>query len=535
MPRSSRLRLLIRLLVITASGAITALAFPPFDIVPAVFAMAGLAWAVRTSDSVRSAAFAGWAWSFGFHVAGLYWISNALLVGGDRYLWMVPLAIAGLPAFLALFTATAAALAQWASQALSGTRIKRLGLGQWLLLASVLSITEWTRGHVLTGFPWNLPAYAWDSVPAMLQTASVVGAYGVSLLTVIMATAPALLFDRTISRRDTAIAVAIVTSAVLGVGVWGGERLAEADTAMRQDTIIRVVQGNVPQVDKWNPALRPGHIRRYLELSRPETQPSRRAAELPLNAKPTVVVWPETAVAFLIDTESDALEALSQAAPDGGALIFGAPRLSRDASGAEQVHNSVLALSRSGKLDWVFDKHHLVPFGEYVPFREVLPIDKIVPGTRDFTPGPGAATRQSAGVPPVSPLICYEVIFPGRVVAADGIRPEWLLNLTNDSWYGRSSGPYQHFAISRLRAIEEGLPVVRAANTGISAVIDSHGRVLARLELGRTGTIDSPLPMALEPTIYATYGDILYWTACLMSLCLSTLLLVGGRLKTIGE
>ena len=177
--------------------------------------MAGLAWAVRTSGSVKAAALAGWLWAFGFHVAGLYWISNALLVGGDRYLWMVPAAVAGLPAFLALFTAMAAAGGHWASQALAGTQIKRLGLGQWLLLAGLLSITEWTRGHVLTGFPWNLPAYAWDSVPAMLQTASVVGAYGLSLLTVLMATAPALLFDRTIPRRDIAIAIAIVTTVVL--------------------------------------------------------------------------------------------------------------------------------------------------------------------------------------------------------------------------------------------------------------------------------------------------------------------------------
>jgi apolipoprotein N-acyltransferase len=526
---------LIRLLVIAASGAITALAFPPFDIVPAVFAMAGLAWAVRTSETVRGAAFSGWLWAFGFHVAGLYWISNALLVGGDRYLWMVPFAIAGLPAFLALFTAAAAGFGHRISIALAGPGIKRLGLGQWLLLAGLLGVTEWTRGHVLTGFPWNLPAYAWDSVPAMLQIGSVIGAYGLSLLTIIMATAPALLFDRTVPRRDTAIAIAIVTAVTLGAGVWGGERLAATNIVVRADTIIRVVQGNVPQVDKWNPALRPGHIRRYLELSDRDTQPSRRAASLPLGARPTIVVWPETSVAFLIDTGSDALTALSQGAPEGGALIFGAPRLSKDSSGTERVHNSVLALNRSGELDWVFDKHHLVPFGEYVPFRDILPIDKIVPGMRDFTPGPGAATLASDGVPPVSPLICYEVVFPGRVVAEGGDRPEWLLNLTNDAWYGRSSGPYQHFAISRMRAVEEGLPMVRAANTGISAVIDSHGRVLAQLELGRTGTIDSPLPKSLSSTIYATYGDVLYWAFCFSILCLSVLLLWGGKFKKIDK
>lgn len=522
---------LLRPLALAAAGALTALAFAPVDLTPALFAMAGLLLGVRSATTALRAALAGWLFAFGFHVAGLYWISNALTVNGDQHLWLIPFAAAGLPAFLALFTAAAAGLAKALVRRFDPNGAnKRSGLGEWLLLAALLGLAEWLRGHVLTGFPWNLPAYAWDGVPAMLQAASVVGAYGLSLLTLIAATAPALLIDRSVPRRDRALAVVLVTAGTLAVGVWGGDRLARAEPGLREDVIVRIVQGNVPQRDKWNPALRPGHIRRYLELSAAARPPTRRVAGLPRGARPTLVVWPETAVAFLIDDDSEAFAALAEVVPTGGALIFGAPRISRvglrDGSEA-RVHNSVLTIGPGGDVRWVFDKHHLVPFGEYVPFRELLPVDRIVPGSRDFTPGPGLTTLSAPGVPPVSPLVCYEVIFPGDVVAARGPRPEWLLNLTNDAWYGRSSGPYQHLAIARMRAIEEGLPLVRAANTGVSAVVDAYGRVLARLELGRTGTIDSPLPMALQKTAYSTYGDVFFFLASLIVLSISCALLAS--------
>lgn len=542
------IRTLARPFLILASGAVTALAFPPVDILPALFGMAVLAWAVRRAETVARAAWAGWLWAFGFHVAGLYWIANALTVNGDQHLWVIPFAIAGLPAFLALFHAAGAALAtlifQVAERFMSGAGAdntedgsgrrrssKTAGIALWLLLTAMLALTEWARGTILTGFPWNLPAYGWDNVPAMLQATSVVGAYGLSLLTLLAAMAPALLADRTIPRRDRAFAIVTVTAITLGVGVWGGDRLARTGTDMRPDVVVRVVQGNVPQRDKWNPSLRPGHLERYMSLSRSRTPPTRRAAALPVGALPTVVVWPETALAFLVDDDPRSYKTLAPAVPEGGSLIFGAPRLSRDGAGEALVHNSVMAIDGAGTRLWAFDKSHLVPFGEYVPFRDILPIDKIVPGARDFTPGAGPATLETLGAPPVSPLICYEVIFPGHVITADGPRPAWLLNLTNDAWYGMSTGPYQHLAIARVRAIEEGLPLVRAANTGVSAIIDSYGRVLTSLELGRTGVIDSPLPFGLPPNIYATYGESLFLIGWVFLFGFSLLLLRGGILK----
>lgn len=554
------IRTLARHFLILASGAVTALAFPPIDILPALFGMAVLAWAVRRAETVAGAAWVGWLWAFGFHVAGLYWIANALTVNGDQHLWVIPFAVAGLPAFLALFHAVGAALAKLifhlAEKVMGGAgsgvgddgaiadgainaaidgggrrSSKTAGIALWLLLTAMLALTEWARGTILTGFPWNLPAYGWDNVPAMLQAASVVGAYGLSLLTLLAATAPALLADRTIPRRDRAFAIVTVTAITLGVGVWGGDRLARTGTDMRPDVVVRVVQGNVPQRDKWNPSLRPGHLERYMSLSRSRTPPTRRAAALPVGAQPTVVVWPETALAFLMDDDPRSYQTLAPAVPEGGSLIFGAPRLTRDAAGEAFVHNSVMAVDEAGARLWAFDKSHLVPFGEYVPFRDILPIDKIVPGARDFTPGDGPATLETLGAPPVSPLICYEVIFPGRVIATAGPRPDWLLNLTNDAWYGMSTGPYQHLAIARVRAIEEGLPLVRAANTGVSAIIDSYGRVLTSLELGRTGVIDSPLPFGLSPTIYATYGEYLFLIGWVFLFVIGLLLLRGGILK----
>jgi len=522
-PRN-RAATLIRLLVVLASGAVAAAALPPLDIVPGLFGLAGLAWGVRLAETGRGAALAGWVWAFGYHVAGLYWISNALFVNGTQHAWLTPFAIAGLPALLGLFTAAGCWASRAATNGITGLVARHRGLSQpirdgvcgWLLLVVCVSLTEWLRGHVLTGFPWNLPGYGWDSVPAMLQVSSVIGIYGLTLLTLLGGTAPALLIDRATSRRSVAVALVAVTGLLLAVGVWGGDRLATENASPEPGVVVRVVQGNVPQRDKWNPLLRPTHLRRYLDLSVGGRAATVRTPGLRFGATPTVVVWPETAVAHLLSAEKGGLEQLGAVLPEDGTLIFGAPRVGErpDPDSPPPVYNSVFAVDRAGAVQWVFDKAHLVPFGEYVPFRGILPIEPVVQGKRDFSAGPGPLSLPVAGAPAVSPLVCYEAIFPGKVVNAEGDRPGWLLNLTNDAWFGQSAGPYQHLAISRLRAVEEGIPMIRAANTGVSAVIDPYGRILARLELLRTGTIDAWLPQALKQTPYAMFGDLFYFLVC---------------------
>lgn len=485
-----------------ASGAATALSLSPLHLLPFVFGHAVLLAVVAEAGSGRKAAFRAWLWALGYHVAGLHWIANAMLVNAGEHAWLIPFANVGLPAFLALFAAAPAALAR---------RLFHKGWPLWLGFAALYATAEWVRGHILTGFPWNLPSATVDGWTALLQPASLVGAYGLSLLVVLIATAPALWIDSTCSRRARIAGTGFAAILFLAMAGWGSWRLgsipaADAEGGAVTGVVIRVVQGNVPQRDKWNPLLKPEHLSRYLALSDAGRRADVRAPGLAAAAAPTIVVWPETSVPHLIGDTPELMATLSGAVPPGGTLVFGAPRVARLGS-LVSVHNSVFALTPAAETLWHFDKAHLVPFGEYVPLREVLPIDPIVQGRRDFSAGPGPRTLALDGAPPVSVLICYEAIFPGGAVDP-AERPGWLLNATNDAWFGRWSGPHQHLAIARLRAVEQGLPMVRAANTGISTVIDSAGRIVASLGIGVTGSLDAPLPSALAPTLFEITGDL---------------------------
>jgi apolipoprotein N-acyltransferase len=258
---------------------------------------------------------------------------------------------------------------------------------------------------------------------------------------------------------------------------------------------LRIVQANIDPGKKGDDSLSDSIVRDYIKLTRNETG---------LDSV-THVVWPETATPYPFDRYQ---QALADATPRNGLLVSGAVRAQLHEGLPPDVWNSLVAVGPDGTIVGTYDKFHLVPFGEYVPLHDVLPfISKFTPGILDFTAGPGPRTLRLPGLPPVGPLICYEIIFPGQVVDAED-RPAWILNLTNDGWYGISSGPYQHFVSARLRAVEEGVPVVRAANTGISGVIDAYGRVLSQTALGETEVLDADLPRPLaDLTPYARFGD----------------------------
>ncbi|MCH9020438.1 MAG: apolipoprotein N-acyltransferase, partial [Proteobacteria bacterium] len=290
-------------------------------------------------------------------------------------------------------------------------------------------------------------------------------------------------------------------AAALLVAVWAGGsvRLAGAGDEAVEGVLLRLVQPNVGQHHKWKPELREALFARHLRLT------ASAGFE-----RVTHVIWPETAVPFFLANEPARRRAVAAATPRGGALITGALRTTPEPTSPPKLWNSLHAIDDAGRVVATYDKFHLVPFGEYVPFRRWFPtIAKLTYGATDFSAGPGPQTLRVPGLPPFSPLICYEAIFAHQVVdSAD--RPAFLLNLTNDAWFGISSGPYQHFAAARLRAVEQGLPLARAANTGISAVVDGYGRITARLGLGREGVIDAPLPEALGGlTPYARWGDLL--------------------------
>ncbi len=469
-------------------GALAALALPPLHVVPVLLvAIPGLVWAWDGSRSHLGRFGAGWWWGLGFYTAGFYWIAEALLTDPLRFGWMIPFATLGLGGLVACFSGFATLLA-----GLPGAR----GPGRVLLLAAAWTLGEWLRTFVLTGFPWNPLGSVWDPLLPMLQLGSVAGVHGLSLLTVLVFGLPALVADFA-SWRVRLAAPAVAVALVAAAWGWGAARLAAHPTRMVPEVRLRLVQPALMQKNKWRDDLRESSLRDLVVLSRG-----------PGFGSVTDVVWPETAAPFFLDLDSSHRAIAAEAVPPGGLLLAGAPRITPQGVEPMRLWNSLDVVDGDGRIVGIYDKVHLVPFGEYVPFRDILPLAKITHGGMDFSPGAGHRTLDLPGLPPVSPLICYEAIFPGQVVGRGQTRPQWLLNITNDGWFGNSAGPYQHLAAARMRAIEEGLPLARAANTGISAVFDGFGREVAWLPLGTRGVVDSPLPRAPDGvTPYGRWGD----------------------------
>lgn len=476
-----------RPLLLVLLGAVLAGALPPFYVLPAaVLAFTGLAW-VLDGASRRRALADGWLFGFGHGLAGLGWIANALLVDAGRTGWMFPFALLAIGVGFGVFQALVAFGAVWARP--GAARILALGLC-WLAV-------EWLKSWVLTGFPWNTVGTAFALSDALIQPAALGGPWLLSCLVLIMGLAPALgqTHGIVLPRR---LAGWTLLSVLLVAAVWtaGTLRLSSHAENNTLETVVRLVQPAIEQADKWQSGLYESHFATQIALSL--LQPARE--------EPDVIIWPEAAVPHTFLRREETRAQLAAAAPESGHLLTGAVSADHDADGNVRPYNSLLVIDRDGLVD-SYDKSHLVPFGEYVPLRGVLPIDKLTPGGVDFAPGPGPRVLSLRNLPSFGPLICYEVIFPAEILGPEG-RPAWLVNVTNDAWYGHSTGPYQHFQAARMRAVEQGLPMVRVANTGISGVIDPLGRVVASLPLGHRGILDVALPARLDtPTIYGRIGD----------------------------
>lgn len=479
MAQGLRRRLLHGGLMIGA-GALAAAAMPPLGVVPVlVLAFLPLMRVIGGGAGLRQVLTAGWLWGFGHFVAGLYWVGNAMLVDPDRHGWMIPFAVGGLAAILAVFPALAAAL----------TRLGRSSVSRWLVFAGAWGLMELVRARFLTGFPWNPMGSVWSETLAVLQITALVGVTGLSILTVLTMTAPALLGTQ---RRAGAVACLCTAVALSGVAAWGQARLMQPIPEVPDAPLLRLVQPNTPQQDKWRN--RDERLRALVALSQ---SPGWGAVD--------AVIWPETAATFVLNQDASRRTFAAQAAPPGGLLLTGTIMLRQSAP--KLTANSMAAMRRNGSLVASYDKIHLVPFGEYVPLADVLPMQRIVPGQGSFLPGKNNQPLDIQGFPSVRVLICYEVIFGHEV--RSGHRPAWLLTITNDAWFGMSAGPVQHMESARLRAVELGLPLVRVANTGISAVVDAQGRYVAVLPLGKKGFVDVKLPPSRQPTVYAHWGDLI--------------------------
>jgi apolipoprotein N-acyltransferase len=468
--------------------------------------------------SCRAAAGAGWWLGFGYFLAGLWWLGAAMLVEADQFAWALPLAVLGLPAALALFTALGFALARllWSA-----------GSMRIFALAAGLGASEWLRGHILTGFPWNDFAMAIASVPILAQSASLFGLYGLDLVAIAAFAAPATLIGGPALRSQGAparlppsiVGIAVVVCALAG---YGALRLNAHATEYVEGVRLRLMQPNLPQDAKFNPGNGPEILRHYIALSDQATAPDRTGV-----ADVTHLLWPESAFPFVLSREPEVLASIERAL-QGKILITGAARAEGGGQrGRSKIFNSIEVL-RGGKIIAFYDKTHLVPFGEYLPLAKILNplgVSHLVPGVWDVGAGPRRLV--APGLPAMAPLICYEAIFPGEATPKEGERPQFLLNLTNDGWFGKTSGPYQHFAQARLRAVEEGLPLVRVANTGISAIVDPFGRILNELPLGSEGIIDGGLPKAAKPTLFANYGGLGFLSLWIFSIVLAII----GRIR----
>jgi apolipoprotein N-acyltransferase len=378
------------------------------------------------------------------------------------------------------------------------------------------------RGHVLTGFPWNAFGYALAPTPTMMQSAALVGLWGLTLGTFIVFAAPAALVRASGAYRGGDRLFVVLAAALLVAHVaYGVVRIAGTPEQVSEGTRLRIVQPAIPQDEKWIDENADRIFALQLDLS--EIGNGRGGD--PIESF-DLIVWPESAFPFYLEERPDALVALADLLPLGTTLISGAARLAPGRSGeTERVFNSVLLIGDDGEVLDAYDKAHLVPFGEYLPFQSTLESIGLsqltgVPG--GFTAGPGRRTIPLADAPAFGPLICYEIIFPGAATEVDQ-RPDWLLNVTNDAWYGDTPGPRQHFHQARLRAVEEGLPLVRAANTGISAIVDAYGNRIASLGVGEQGVVDGFLPWAGPQTVYSRFGDLPFWITVLGILCAATI------------
>lgn len=497
---------LLRLVIAFGAGALAHLAMAPTYYIGALFlALPALYILVKNAETSGGIFLLGWMFGFGYFIFGLHWIGNALLVEGNAFAWAYPLAVAGIPFLLSFFPATLL----WLGRRLADYATP---LG-WCNFVFALFVSELMRGTLFTGFPWNLYGAAWgsDQHLPIAQTVSVVGLYGLTLLTLFWAAAPGLIWSD--GHRPPRLALLIFSLASLSAAYYmGAARLAHTPTEEHPEIVLHIIQPNIAQHQKWERELLDTHLNTLYDLSEHSLRGGRAGAV-------NYIIWPETAtidwllfspqhrdrMTNLLQTERGDADRQRERGFRLRYLMAGLLR-SEGEGDNRALFNSFVMIGPDTNIKGMYDKHHLVPFGEYIPFNDYIPLSTVT-GFSGFQPGAGL---QSLPIGPtnqqtrISPLICYEIIFPGRAIPGAGSRPDLIVNVTNDGWYGLSIGPHQHYAMGRFRAIESGVPVARSANTGISALFDPLGRIQGRIELGLDGTLSRPLPLKIDATFFAS-------------------------------
>ncbi len=473
------------------AGAFGGLAFQPINLLPVLWLCFPVFLVVsQPALTTKMLLAVGWFFGFGFFLVGLYWLGISATVDLATFWWFIPFASAGLPAILSCFVAPIPLIL---------ARFSRTDAEKFALFVGLWLLHEWLRSWVLTGFPWNLVGYATSFSLPMTQLASVGGIWLLSALVAFSAALPFLFWCR--PNKVTSAFLLLSIAVPIAMSSYGHLRLNQT-IEYNSDISLLLVQADIPQSLKWDPEAAERNLAKHVELS----------AFAPSRDQTRLTIWSESSVPYFIGEDSNLESYFANVVPEGNFLITGGNRREISSTGERSYFNSLFVLNDQGKTTEIYDKKHLVPFGEYVPFSSILPIHKLTAGLVDFQSGTNERWVKKASIPAFVPLICYEVIFPGRIVppnrASGPDRPNWLLNITNDAWFGRSSGPYQHFAMARMRAVEEGLPLVRVSNPGISAIIDPLGRIVASTSLGVEAAVSGYLPKALvQSPVFARIGN----------------------------
>ncbi len=488
-----------------AAGALSVLALPPYYIFPLLFiTFSWLLLCLSKATSGKQAFAYGYWFGFGWFACGFSWVGNALLIDIAAFGWLYPITLFASGAFFGLFTGIPAYCVYYLKKPYA----------QWLGFASFWVIFEWIRSFILTGFPWNLLGSVLAFSPQTIQMASVFGTYGLSLLVLLAASAPALtlIYRNKKSMFFSVTAIFVISAFIYAFGTWRIKTVSDETS----DINIRIVQPSIPQTMKWNKASLENNFLEYIRLSKSQ----------PLD-NIDFVIWGETATPYPLDIATQYRELITEAVPPKGYLVTGLVRYEFENAYDYHPLNSMFILNKQGEIIDFYDKSHLVPFGEYLPLRKFLPnwIKPITQTVSDFKSGKAHKIFHLKNYPSFGALICYEIIFPAQIINPSN-KPQFLINLTNDGWYGDSSGPRQHLVSTQLRATEEGITIIRAANTGISAIIAPTGKITASLPLNQKNILDAPLPKQLTiPTLYGKYGNKIPLTLCLVNILLALLFL----------
>ena len=512
-----------------AAGLLTALTMPPVDFpLIAFFTFPVMVWlmdgvygdsASSLIGKIKSAFLPGWWFGFGYFLAGLWWIGSAFLVEADDFLWALPFAVLGFPAFLAIF---------WGFATLFSRLLWSEGWLRVFGFAAAFALMEYLRGTLLTGFPWNTIGYAAMIHPVLMQVASLIGLFGVTLLALLAFAIPLVVLatpKHVMANRLLPLAfVALLLAGQVGFGVW---RFASHLTDYVDDVNLRLVNPAIPQKTKFDPDREEEIIATYLELSGRLLGEENKSLE-----NTQYLIWPESVFPFLVTERRDVLSAIAELLPPGTQLITGAMRAEPGTAGDPygKIYNSVLLIDENGEIAAAADKTHLVPFGEYLPFQaflESLGLEQLTRLRGGFEQGAERNVISGKAGGAFLPLICYEIIFSGEILDteipsdANAGGAKWIVNLTNDAWFGRTPGPWQHLRQSVVRAVEEGLPVVRVANRGISGVIDPYGRLRATLPIDEASVTESALPKPSEETVFSRYRNQPFFLLLIISLVIS--------------